>query len=37
MIKLANGGNVTTDVLIKICEVLDCDISDIEKIVKEEK
>ena len=37
MAKLTNCGNVTTEVLIKICKVLDCDISDIAEIVKEEK
>lgn len=37
MAKLSSCGNVTTEVLIKICEVLDCDISDIAEIVKEEK
>ncbi|MBS4899866.1 MAG: helix-turn-helix transcriptional regulator [Clostridiales bacterium] len=37
MAKLTNCGNVTTEVLIKICSVLDCDISDITEIVKEEK
>lgn len=34
MAKLSNGGNVTTEILIKICNVLDCDISDIAEIVK---
>lgn len=33
MAKLGKGGNVTTDVLARICEVLDCDISDICAIV----
>lgn len=27
--KLKKGENVTTDVLLKICEALECDISDI--------
>jgi len=27
--KLGKGENITTDVLLKICEALDCDISDI--------
>lgn len=35
MAKLTNGRNVTTEVLIKICKVLDCDISDITEIVRE--
>ena len=32
--KLGNNGNVTTEVLLKICKALDCDISDIMEIVK---
>lgn len=27
--KLGNGENVTTDILLKICEALGCDLSDI--------
>lgn len=27
--KMKNGKNVTTDVLVRICDVLDCDISEI--------
>jgi DNA-binding Xre family transcriptional regulator len=34
MAKLGKGENVTTDVLLKICNVLNCDISDIMEIVK---
>jgi len=30
--KLGKGENVTTDVLVKICKVLDCDIADIMEI-----
>lgn len=33
MSKLGRGENVTTDVLLKICRALDCDISDILEIV----
>ena len=33
--KLGRNGNVTTEVLLKVCKALDCDISDIMKIVKE--
>lgn len=33
MAKLGKGANVTTDVLARICEVLDCDIFDICEIV----
>ena len=32
--KLRNNENVTTDVLLKICEVLDCDISEIVECVR---
>ena len=31
--KLTRGENVTTDVLIRICKVLECDIGDIMEIV----
>ena len=31
--KLGKGANVTTDVLVKICEELKCDIADICEIV----
>lgn len=33
--KLGKNKNVTTEVLLKICMALDCDISDIMEIVKE--
>jgi len=33
--KLNKGGNVNISVLLRICEVLDCDISDILEIVKD--
>lgn len=33
--KLGKDGNVTTEVLLKICKALDCDISDIMEIVRE--
>lgn len=33
--KLGNNKNVTTEVLLKICKALNCDISDIMEIVKE--
>lgn len=32
--KLGKGGNVTTDVLLKICAALDCGIEDIMEIEK---
>ena len=34
--KLAKGANVTTDVLVKICEELKCDIADICEIVPDD-
>ena len=35
--KLNRGDNVTTDVLVKICRVLDCTMDDIMEILPEEK
>lgn len=32
--KIKNGENVTTDVLLRICNVLECDISDILECVE---
>ena len=34
--KLGKGANITTDVLLKICEYLNCDISDIVEGVPDE-
>ena len=33
--KIKNGQNVTTDVLLRICNVLECDISEIVECVEE--
>ena len=33
--KLGKGDNITTDVLIKICESLDCTLEDIMETVKD--
>ena len=33
--KMVKGDNITTGVLLKICETLDCDIRDIMEIEKE--
>ena len=33
--KLGKGDNITTEVLLRICEALDCDISDIMEVVKD--
>ena len=35
--KLGKGDNLTTDVLLKICGVLDCDISDICEVVRNDE
>jgi DNA-binding Xre family transcriptional regulator len=32
--KLGKGDNITTDILVKICEVLDCNVTDIMELVK---
>lgn len=34
--KLGKGANITTDVLLRICEALDCNISDIVELVRNE-
>lgn len=34
--KLGKGDNITTEVLLRICTALDCDISDIMEIVKDD-
>ena len=33
MAKLGKNENITTDVLVKICKALNCDISDIVEII----
>ena len=33
--KLGRGDNITTDVLLRICDGLDCDISDIIEFVRD--
>ena len=33
--KLGKGENITTDVLLRICEVMDCRIEDILETIKE--
>lgn len=35
--KLGKGGNITTDVLLKICDALDCNLEDIIETIEEEK
>jgi putative transcriptional regulator len=35
--KLGKGGNVNTDVLLRICVALNCEVSDIMEIVKDEE
>ena len=34
--KLAKSENVNTDILVKICRALDCDISDIMEIIPDD-
>ena len=34
--KLTKGENVTTDVLVKICNMLNCDVGDIMEFVRDE-
>lgn len=34
--KLGKGDNITTEVLLRICTALDCDISDIMEVVKDD-
>ncbi|NLN83072.1 MAG: helix-turn-helix transcriptional regulator [Firmicutes bacterium] len=36
MAKLGKNENVHTDILLKVCKALDCDISDIMEIVPDE-
>jgi DNA-binding Xre family transcriptional regulator len=33
--KLGKGENITTDVLLKLCEALDCDLEDIMETVRD--
>ena len=33
--KLGKGDNITTDILVKVFEALECDISDIMEVIKE--
>lgn len=35
--KLGKGENITTDVLLKICRALNCDVSDIMEVTADEK
>lgn len=37
IVKLGKCENITTDVLLKICKALDCDIAEIMEIIKEER
>ena len=34
--KLGKGENVTTDILVKICEALDCELSDIMELAHDD-
>ena len=35
--KLGKGENITTDVLVKICNALDCELSDIMELSREDE
>lgn len=35
--KLGKGENITTDVLLRICMALECDVADIMEVVKEDE
>lgn len=35
--KLGKGGNITTDVLVKICRALDCELEDIMQLSREDE
>lgn len=35
--KLGKGGNVNTDVLLRICDALNCNVGDIMEFVREDK
>ena len=35
--KMGRGDSVTTDVLVRVCKALDCDIGDIMEVVKEDR
>lgn len=35
--KLGKGGNVNTDVLLRICKALDCDVGDIMELIDDEE
>lgn len=35
--KLSKGENITTDVLLRICEALDCNITDIMETVRDDE
>jgi DNA-binding Xre family transcriptional regulator len=34
--KLGKGENVTTDILVKICEALDCELNDIMELMRDD-
>ncbi len=37
MAKLGRGDNITTEVLLKICKALDCELEDIMEIVRDRR
>lgn len=34
--KMKNGENITTDVIVRICDSLNCDINEVMELVKDE-
>jgi DNA-binding Xre family transcriptional regulator len=34
--KMKNGENITTDIIVRVCDSLDCDISEIMELVNDE-
>lgn len=34
--KMGKGENLTTDILLKVCDCLNCDVSDIMEVIREE-
>lgn len=34
--KMKNGENITTDIIVRVCDSLDCDVSEIMELVNDE-
>ena len=35
--KMGRGESITTDVLVRVCKALDCDIGDIMEVIRDDK